>query len=372
MKTFTTQVKNARSYDVWLLVATFILLAISILMVFSTTAVISREHYGDATSMIKRHLFHVLLGLACFGLCSQLNPKVLRSLAIPAMLFSLFLLILVLMPSVGYTAGGAQRWLNLGFIRLQPGEIAKVLLVVYFAAYIEANWERMPHLLPGALVPFGVMGLFGGLLLLEPDFGTTAVLGIVVFGQLFVASKIRHLVGIGLIGVGSAAILIMTSPYRMRRLSAFLDPFGSADTSGYQLIQSLIAVGSGGFWGAGLGAGKQKLFYLPAAHTDFIFAVIAEELGLVGALTVLLLFAVILVRGIKIARDLSAKPFHSALAIGCTLVVVVPALLNVGVVTGLLPTKGLVLPLVAYGGTAMIVHLAVMGVLLRLSAESNE
>jgi cell division protein FtsW len=288
------------------------------------------------------------------------------------MLAALFLLILVLMPSIGYTAGGAQRWLNLGFIRLQPGEISKVFLIVYFAAYIDANWDRMSGLFPGALVPFGVMSMFGGLLLLEPDFGTTAVLGIVVFGQLFTASRLSHLLGIGLVGVMSAALLISTSPYRMRRLSAFLDPFGAADTSGYQLIQSLIAVGSGGLWGAGLGAGKQKLFYLPAAHTDFIFAVIAEELGLLGALVVLILFGIILVRGIKIARDLADRPFHSALAIGCTLVVVVPALLNVGVVTGLLPTKGLVLPLVAYGGTAMIVHLAVMGVLIRLSAESHE
>jgi len=363
------ETKKTHQYDKYLLIVTFTLLAISILMVFSTTAVISREHYGNSLSMIKKHLFHVFLGLGAFGFFSKLNPKVLKNLAIPAMILAFCLLALVLVPSIGHTAGGARRWLNLGFIRLQPGEICKMLLIVYFAAYVEANWNKMSGLLPGAIIPFGVMAMFGALLLKEPDFGTTAVLGIVVFGQLFVASRITHLIGIGVIGVISAAMLILHSPYRMRRLLAFMDPYSSASTSGYQLIQSLIAVGSGGLLGEGLGLGKQKLFYLPAAHTDFIFAVIAEELGLVGAVFVLLLFLTILFRGIKIARDLSHRPFCCSLAIGCTLMLVVPALLNIGVVTGLLPTKGLVLPLIAYGGTAMIVHLAAMGVLIRLSAE---
>lgn len=353
--------------DGWLLAAIFTLLAVSILMVFSTTAVPSQEFYGDSTSMIKRHLFHVFLGLLAFAVFSRLHPRYLQLAAPGFLVFSLLMLGVVLIPSIGHSAGGAQRWVSLGPLRLQPGEISKILLIVYFAAYIERHKGQMLRLYPGAIVPFGIIGLIAGLLLLEPDFGSTVVLTIVVFCQLVTASRLLHLIGIGVIAASAGVVLIFTSPYRMRRLAAFLNPFEDPNSTGYQLIQSLIAVGSGGMTGAGLGAGKQKLFYLPAAHTDFIYAVIAEELGLLGALAVLSVFLLILYRGIKIAQGLIEEPFLCALAIGCTFLVVLPALLNIGVVTGMLPTKGMVLPLVAYGGTAMIVHLSAMGILLQLS-----
>ena len=255
-------------------------------MVFSSTAILSQEFYGNSTAMVKRHLMSIIMGLMCFIAVTKFNPLKLKIIAIPALLLSILLLITVLIPGVGRSAGGAQRWISLGFIRLQPGELAKLCMVLYVAAYIDTHFSRMKNFTEGALVPLGLIGLVGGLLLLEPDFGTTAVIGIVVFGQLLIASRIRHLFSIGIIGVLSAAVLIMQSPYRMKRLMAFLDPFSVASTSGYQLIQSLIAIGSGGVSGLGLGASKQKLFYLPAAHTDFIFAVISEELGLLGALSV--------------------------------------------------------------------------------------
>jgi cell division protein FtsW len=277
------------------------------------------------------------------------------------------LLLITLIPGIGHVAGGARRWLILGPLRIQPGEIAKLCTVIYFASYIDRHQDKMRTFVGGVLIPLLVLSLFASLLLLEPDFGSTVVILSVVFCQLFLVCRLRHMAGVGLALVSALSVLVIFSPYRMKRFISFLDPFNNAASSGYQLIQSLIAVGSGGVSGTGLGSGKQKLYYLPAAHTDFIFAVIAEELGIMGALFVLGLFLVILVRGLGIARRLQDKPYLASLALGCTLLMVVPALLNMGVVLGLLPTKGMVLPLVAYGGTAMIVHLAALGILLRLS-----
>lgn len=359
--------KLAHRADPWLVVATFVLLGVSLLMVFSTTAVSSEQLYGNSTVFVKRHMLHILAGLFAFFLCTSLRVTILYRLSLPALIFVLVLLVLVLIPGIGHMAGGARRWLGAGNLRLQPGELAKIALLLYFSAYIQRHKEKMVYLLPGVIVPLAIFSVFAGLLLLEPDFGSTAVLAILVLGLLMIFSRVSYFMYAGAAAVGAGLVLVVASPYRFRRFTAFLDPFHDPSSSGYQLIQSLIAVGSGGPFGAGLGAGKQKLFYLPAAHTDFIFAVIAEELGLLGALGVLVLFLLIFWRGISIAKRLSPEPFLSSLALGCTLLTVLPALLNVGVVVGLLPTKGLVLPLVAYGGTAMIVHLATVGILVRLS-----
>ena len=353
--------------DPWLLGAILFLLALSVLMVFSTTAVNSEQIYGDPTSMIKRHVIHIIVGLVVCAAISRINPTWFYRLSLPILLFSILLLIAVLIPAIGHSAGGAQRWIVFGPLRMQPGEFCKLALVIYIASYIERNREVMTRFFPGVVIPMGVLATCGVLLLLEPDFGSTAVIVCVVLCQLFMVARLGHMTLVGILAAFTLGILVVIEPYRMKRFVSFLDPFGDPLSSGYQLIQSLIAVGSGGLFGVGLGAGQQKLFYLPAAHTDFIYAVIAEELGLVGAMVVLSVFLFILFRGLKISRRLSRSPFLCTLALGCTLLVVVPALLNAGVVLGLLPTKGLVLPLVAYGGTAMIVHLAAMGLLLRLS-----
>jgi cell division protein FtsW len=363
---------TTRGADRYLVGATLLLLGISVLFVFSTTAIPSQQFYGDTAAMVTKHVVHILLGLCVFGVAMRVNIAVLRALAVPMILFAFLLLCLVLIPGVGSSAGGAQRWLQLGPLRLQPAEICKVLLMVYFAAYIDRYREQMSGFVAGVLAPFAILSVFAVLLLLEPDFGSTAVLTLVVFGQLFTAARISHFCVVGIVAAISAAALIVTSPYRMRRLVAFMDPFQDPSASGYQLIQSLIAVGSGGPLGSGLGAGRQKLFYLPASHTDFIFAVIAEELGSIGAISVLAIFLFILFRGLLIASRLRGSGFCCSLAVGCTLMMVLPALLNMGVVLGLLPTKGLVLPLIAYGGTAMIVHLGVMGLLVRLSSVELE
>lgn len=353
--------------DGWLVLCTMLLLALSVLMVFSSTAVVSQELYGDPARMVKQHVIHVIAGALALLLCARLQTDVLYRVAPLLLVLSLILLLLTLIPGVGQLAGGARRWLGAGPLRFQPGEVTKLAAIVYFASYIARHRERMTDLGAGIIRPFVVLAMLSGLLLAEPDFGSTVVILAVVFAQLFMAARITHLLGIGVIAAGGLAVLVVTSPYRFRRFVAFLNPFHDPSSSGYQLIQSLIAVGSGGISGEGLGAGKQKLFYLPAAHTDFIFAVVAEELGTFGALFAVLIFMLILYRGIAIARRLQDEPFLLSLAVGCTSLIVLPAILNMGVVLGLLPTKGMVLPLVAYGGTAMIVHGAAMGILIRLS-----
>jgi len=363
----TTHSHDFWKADRWIFLSTLLLLCMGVLMVFSTTAVTSLDAHGDAGVMLRHHFVHIILGFVVLFCCFSLPPEKLYNVAVPLLLFALVLLLITLIPGIGHVAGGARRWLILGPIRLQPGEIAKIASVIYFASYIERRHLKMHGFLSGVIIPSLVLGMLSVLLLLEPDFGSTVIILSVVFCQLFLFCRLRHIAFVALLLAMILATLVVVSPYRMKRFVSFLNPFEDATSSGYQLVQSLIAVGSGGLTGAGLGAGKQKLFYLPAAHTDFIFAVIAEELGIAGALFVLALFLIILYRGLRLSRRLLDKPYLASLALGCTLLMVIPAVLNMGVVLGLLPTKGLVLPLVAYGGTAMIVHLAIIGILLRLS-----
>lgn len=363
-----SSISTERRFCPWLLGAVYLLLAFSVLMVFSTTAVISQSNFGSSTSIVLRHVMHIGLGLIAMYLVSRVHPRKYEHWGGAILLIALILLLLVLIPGLGVRVGGALRWLKVGPIRLQPGELAKLAVVLYIASYIGRHRESLPRFLNGVLIPLGISATVGALLLLEPDFGSMVVIMTVSAVQIFIGgTSVFQLLALGGLGALGVIGLIISSPYRFKRIEAFLDPFRDPTASGYQLIQSLIAVGSGGLLGVGLGASKQKLFYLPAAHTDFIFAVIAEELGILGALFVILLFLVIAVRGIIIARRLALDPFLSSLAIGLTALIVLPAFLNMGVVLGLLPTKGMVLPLVGYGGSNVLVNLLAMGILLRLS-----
>ena len=352
-----------------ILVATAALLALSVLMVFSTTALSSREHLGNETAFLNKHLSQMLVGVLLCTVMSRVKVDLLRRAAPIVLIASAVMLLLTLVPGIGSRAGGAVRWLSLGPLRFQPGEIAKLSIVLYMATYIGRQSDAMGSFTKGVVIPLGVTALFACLFLMQPDFGSTSIVVIVVFCQLLLASRFLHLSSLGVVAAGMLALLIAVSPYRLRRFETFLDPFRDPTATGYQLVQSLIAVGSGGLAGEGLGAGKQKLFYLPAAHTDFIFAVIAEELGFFGATGVLGLFLLLAWGGFTVARKHLDDPFRASLAVGLTALLVVPALLNIAVVSGMLPTKGLVLPLVAYGGTAMAVNLSVVGILLALARE---
>ena len=360
--------KQVKFYDIYLLLITFTLLGFSLIMVYSTTGVVSSERFGDPNYYLKRQLISALAGIVLMFALAQLNVSFLRKLSVFCLPLSIFLLLLTLTPGISEAAGGARRWVNLGIIRFQPAEVVKLLFVIFIAGYISRHENRLAEFRAGVIKPFVLVCLISGLLLLQPDFGSAAVIAIVVFSMVAVSGvRLLHMFLCAGAFISSCGILIFLSPYRMKRVVSFMSPWADPSGSGYQLIQSLIAVGSGQLGGVGLGASQQKLFFLPAAHTDFIFAVIAEELGFVGCLAVIALFLLFLWRGLHLAGRMSNDSFAFSLASGLTLLIVLPALLNIGVVIGMLPTKGLVLPLIGFGGTSLVTTLAAVGVLLALA-----
>jgi cell division protein FtsW len=288
-----------RIIDIALLSAVLVLCGIGSLMVFSTTAFSSTDTSKTILGFFNRHLVSLFLGFFLSFIAFKINPKSYRKAVWPLLLISVGSLLLVLL--TGRSAGGAMRWIQIGSLRVQPGEFVKLVTVITVAAYIDSFKERLGSFLYGVVIPMSVLSFFAILFLLQPDFGSTAVMFLVAGSQLFLVAGLSHFLSIGMVAVVAGGFLVAMSPYRMRRFLAFLDPFSDPSSSGYQLIQSLIAVGSGGMWGEGLGVGRQKLFYLPAAHTDFIFAVISEEFGLIGAIFVLFLFLLILIRGFRVA-----------------------------------------------------------------------
>jgi cell division protein FtsW len=354
--------------DKLLLSITIFLVIFSLLMIYSATGVVSHERFGDALHFVKRQGVAAFLGFLCITVLARTPLSYLRALAPIGLLICVMLLGLTLIPGLGDASGGAQRWLNLGFIRFQPGEFVKLFFIIFMAGYFARHEESMESFWKGIAIPMCYVGVVSFLLLLQPDFGSSAIVAIVTLAMaLACGARFSHIVYSGLALVAAATPLILYSPYRLARVLAFLNPLEDPSGRGYQLMQSLIAVGSGQVAGVGVGGSQQKLFFLPAAHTDFIYGLIAEELGFVGAVALLLAFLVILWRGFGTARRVAGSTFAFALAVGFTLLIVTPALLNMGVVLGLLPTKGLVLPLIGYGGTSLLASLIVIGLLLAVS-----
>jgi cell division protein FtsW len=277
-------------------------------------------------------------------------------------------------PGIGYTVNGARRWIRLGFMNFQVSELARVMLLTYVASYAVRRADELRGSFLGFLTPVAVLGLAAALLLAEPDFGAATVLlatGVVV---LFIAgARLHHLAVPVVLGSALLALLALLSPYRLRRLTGFLNPWGDPFDSGFQLVQSLIAIGRGEWFGVGLGASVQKLFYLPEAHTDFVFAVLAEEFGLLGVLVVIGLFAVLVARALTISRDAAraGQTFQAYVAAAIGVWLGLQAFVNIGVNMGLLPTKGLTLPLLSYGGSSMLVTLGWLGVLLRIHHDTQ-
>ncbi|MBX7145276.1 MAG: putative lipid II flippase FtsW [Oligoflexia bacterium] len=368
--THTPQVSRLKPplfVDAGLVMTVLILVGFSIIMVYSTTAIVAQERYGDAYYFVKRQGIAAGLGLCLMLLLSRCSVEWLRRWS-PFMLFAcLGLLLITLIPGVGHRAGGAQRWINLGLMRFQPAEAVKVFFIVFIAGYWSRHETKIPEFVPGVVKPFMLVALVAGLLLMQPDFGSAAVIAVVTLAMALAAGvRLRYVLYSGLVAAICACVLVVVSPYRMQRIVSFLAPWEDASGKGYQLIQSLIAVGTGQATGLGLGGSQQKLFFLPAAHTDFIFAVVAEELGFVGSICLLAIFLVLMWRGLRLAASLVDDTFAFSLAVGLTLLLVAPALLNIGVVIGLLPTKGMVLPLVGYGGSSIVTCLAAVGLLLAL------
>lgn len=331
----------------------------------------SRPKFGYSWYYLKWQVVWLGAGLLIMHLVSKIDYTLWRKTAIPLLCLATVLLGLVLVPSLGLVGKGARRWLHVGTLNVQPAELTKLIAVIYVAAYVSKKQERLEHFSRGLLPPLIVLALLSGLILLEPDLGTVVVMGLVAVTLLFLAgARIKHLLLLSLCAVPAVAALILGSSYRRQRVMDFLRGVRDPTGSGYQIQQSFLAFGSGGPFGVGLGEGKQKLFFLPEAHTDFVLALIGEELGLVGSVTIVLLFGLFVIKGFQIASR-ARQPFGRYLAMGITMLIGLQALVNAGVATGLLPTKGLTLPFVSYGGSSLVVNLVGVGILLSISRDRH-
>lgn len=359
--------------DYFLVVSVLLLVGFGLVMVYSTTGIISQEKLGDSLYYAKRQTVSAILGGIVMVIGMRVPTALLRRVAPYLLAISLFLLLLPLTPGIADRAGGASRWVKFGPIRFQPAEFVKVFVVIFMSGFFARHEHHITSFVHGIMKPFSLVGMAAALLLLQPDFGSSAVIIVVVLCMaLATGVRFSHMILCSVVVAVVMGILVLISPYRMMRVVSFLSPFADASGKGYQLIQSLIAVGTGQLTGVGLGGSQQKLFFLPAAHTDFIFAVISEELGFVGGLIVIFGFLLVMWRGLLIARSVRHDTFLFALAVGLTMMIVAPALLNVGVVIGLLPTKGMVLPLVGYGGSSLIACMGVVGILLGIRRDAGE
>lgn len=359
--------------DYLFVVTILLLVGFGLVMVYSTTGIVSQGKLGDSLFYAKRQLISAVLGGVVMVTCMQIPLNLVRRVAPYLLVASILLLMLPLIPGIADRAGGASRWAKFGPIRFQPAEFVKVFMVVFMAGYLARHEQLLSSFISGIVKPFSMLAVVAGLLLIQPDFGSTAVIVVVLLSMLLASGvRLSHMALCSVVVACIMGLLVFISPYRMMRVVSFLSPFADVSGKGYQLIQSLIAVGTGQLYGVGLGGSQQKLFFLPAAHTDFIFAVISEELGFVGGLCIIFGFLVVMWRGLLIARSVRDDTFLFALAVGLTMMIVAPALLNVGVVIGLLPTKGMVLPLVGYGGSSLIACMAVVGLLLGIRRDARE
>jgi cell division protein FtsW len=359
--------KDGLAIDKWLLVAVAALLALGMTMVLSTSYLYSQERYADGTYFFRKQLLAMGGGALLLMVCSLVPSTLYRRVAYPLLAVTFVVLILVLIPGIGAHRGGARRWLMLPGFAFQPSELAKLALVFYLAHSMAKKEQMIRTFSVGVLPHLIVAGAFAGVLLLEPDFGSVLILTMLLYSMLFIGgARVHHLLATGLMALPVLIYVMMKAEYRLRRLMTFLDPWADASGSGFHVVQSLIAFGSGQLWGRGLGESRQKLFYLPEAHTDFIYSVIGEELGLLGAIVVLALFGVIIMRGLRLTAKIE-EPFDQYLAFGLTVLLGLQALIHMGVVMGLMPTKGLVLPFISYGGSAMVINLMEAGILLGLS-----
>jgi cell division protein FtsW len=350
--------------------STAILVALGCVMVLNTSYFYAQENFGDPYLFARKHMAAIALGIGVMLVCWRIPTHALRRATYPLLVLSLILLVLVLVPGIGVVRGGARRWLKLGMLTLQPSEIAKLSAVLYLAHSLTKKADRVAALWTGYLPHLMVVGTIAALVVIEPDFGTAVLLATVLFVMLVAnGARWRHLGATACLVLPFVAFGAVTASYRWQRLTTFLDPWRDAQKSGFQLVQSLLAFGAGGPLGVGLGAGRQKMFYLPEAHTDFVFAVIGEELGLVGTLGVLATFALLATAGLRLAsRHVDA--FAANLALAITAIIILQASVNMGVTVGLLPTKGLALPFLSYGGSALVMNLMEMGILLSIARES--
>jgi len=362
----------APHYDQILLVTACSLVALGLGMIFIASNVMAQTQYSDPYYFLKRQGVYAVLGLGALFLGRTVDYHRYQRWVYRFLLLALIALVLVFVPGIGGKVRGAARWLRLGPLTLQPSEFAKLAMVLFLAYSLARKQEKMKYFAIGFLPHMMVAGVFIGLIGLEPDFGTALTLAAIVFTMLFVGgTRLTHiLLALG-VGGALASMMVLRDPRKFDRILSFLDPWKYGQDVGYQLKQSLLAIGSGGLLGLGPGQSRAKLFYLPDAHTDFILAIFSEELGFLGLMLVLALFVILITRGFLVSLRAPDR-FGSYLALGLTLLIGLQAAINMGVVTGLFPTKGLSLPFLSYGGSSLLATMLAVGVLLNISSQVRQ
>jgi cell division protein FtsW len=337
-------------------------------MVYSASSVMAAKKFHDGFYFLKRQGLYALLGFGTMTLAMFVDYQTWRRLAVPLLLGCLLLLILVFVPGIGGTAKGASRWIRFPGFNFQPSEFAKIALIIYMAYSLDKKQEKVKFFSTGFAPYMVLLAILLFILLKQHDLGAALTMGVVAIIMLFTAgTRPRYILGMGVLALPFVYYLVMTESYRLRRIKAFLDPWQDPTDAGFQIIQSWLAFGNGGIIGQGLGEGKQKLFYLPEAHTDFIMSVVGEELGLIGVLVIAAMFFLLVHRSIRVALQ-AEDNFGRFLAFGIATLLGIEAFVNIAVVTGLLPTKGLALPFISYGGSSLIITLFAVGILLNVSS----
>ncbi len=356
-----------RDIRIKLFVVSLILICIGVVMIYSASSIYALERYKDSLFFLKRHLCFLAIGvvLTFFAMC--IDYKKLKDYSKPLMLVSLFLLVIVLIPGVGREVSGARRWFRFYFLSFQPSELAVLALIIYAADYISRKSDAIKTSLLGILPVMLMLGATALLILMQPDLGTVLSVVVVLIVMLFVAGfRPVYIISMILLSLPALYLLIFRVPYRRMRILAFLNPWADPKGSGFQIIQSQVSLGSGGWFGVGLGHSKQKLFYLPAAHTDFVFSIIGEELGLIGTIGVIILFIILIRQGFKVVKNAPDK-FGYFLALGLIMMISFRTIVNICVSCGIFPTKGLPLPFISYGGSSFIFDMISIGLLMNIA-----
>ncbi len=359
--------KGRTAPDFLMILSTLALLAIGVVMVYSASAVTAFHDYGDSYYYLKRQLIFATLGLIAMYFTLNTDYWVWKKFAKAGLILCFALLVIVLVPGVGVVRGGARSWLGIGSLGIQPSEFMKLAMILFLAKLLAEQQGKITHFTQGLLPPLALVGAAFGLIMLQPDLGTGAVLVGASMIVIFIAgARLSHIAWLGAAGLAGMVALIAAAPYRLKRITAFLDPWQDPLGAGYQAIQSLYAIGPGQLVGLGLGLSRQKYNYLPEPQTDFIFSIIAEELGFLGGMTVLMLFTLLIWRGYRTALT-AADTFGSFLAAGITSIIAVQVVINIGVVIGMMPVTGITLPLISAGGSSLTLMLTALGLLLNIS-----
>jgi cell division protein FtsW len=365
---------TSQRLDLSLFLPALALALIGYVMITSASMDVVAIKFNDPFYQSKRQLLFILLGSCSLMVCLLTPVHVWQKQSPYLLLLAVLLLVAVLIPSLGRSVNGSTRWIPIGSLSLQPSEFAKIAVVAFMAGYLVRQQKEVRNSFSGFSKSLVVLGVFMVLFLLEPDFGAVVVMMSAVLGMFFLGGMRKRHISIVLVAAAAlGAITIFAAEYRVKRLMTYLDPWGDPFGSGYQLTQAQIAFGRGGWFGEGLGQSMQKLFYLPEAHTDFVYSVLAEEWGAFGALVVVALYGVLIVRGLNVGQKAErlGRHFSAYLAYGLVLIIAAQAMINIGVNLGLLPTKGLTLPFVSYGGSSMLACAGSLGILLRISMENN-